>query len=249
MTFLVLGSGTAVPDAGRGPAGFVVRTDSADVLVDGGAGTLQRAERFGVHVPGLAGGVYSHRHVDHTGDLVPLFFAFRVLQREVPYPLFAGEGFADFLEQLRGVYGKWIEGWPTPVTELPLSGPGRAQLPGDVTLDTRPANHSAGALHLSFTSAAGSRVVFSGDTGPSPALAELATGADLLVCECALDEVDPRDAHLWPEAVAALVDQARPTRVALTHLYPDTDPSEALRIVGSTGVWVERAEDGSSYAL
>ena len=59
MRFTVLGSGTAVPDPDRGPAGFLVEVDGLAWLVDGGSGTLQRCARAGVDPRKLSGGVYS----------------------------------------------------------------------------------------------------------------------------------------------------------------------------------------------
>lgn len=249
MRFTLVGTGTTVPNAERGPAGFLVESDGARVLVDGGTGTIGRLARLGVDARTLDAGVYSHRHVDHCGDLVPLLFSMKNspdLRRDRDYPIWAGTGFADFLAGLEGVYLKWIrpEAWAVRVTELPLDGPGAAALPGGVRLDTLPAVHSAGALHLSFTGPDGFRVVFSGDTGPSDALATLATGADVLVTECAVPAKDDWNSHLYPEAVAAIVDAARPKRVVLTHLYPMVDPEEALRVVRRTGVPVERGADG-----
>ena len=121
---------------------------------------------------------------------------------------------------------------------------GSADLPGGVLLETLPAVHTAGALHLRFT-IGGFSLVFSGDTGPSPALAELARGVDVLVTECAASGPDPWNSHLSPDDVAAIVDAARPGRVVLTHLYPGVDPSEALATVGRTGIPTTRAEDGT----
>jgi ribonuclease BN (tRNA processing enzyme) len=86
-------------------------------------------------------------------------------------------------------------------------------------------------------------VVFSGDTGPSEALASLAAGADLLVCECASSREAPVPGHLTPEDVAAVADAARPSEVWLTHLYPGVDPAAALRTVAGAGVPVRRACD------
>lgn len=249
MRFTVLGSGTTVPDAARGPAGFLVEAGGARILVDGGTGTIGRLAARGVDARALDGGVYSHRHVDHCGDLVPLLFSMKVgpeSPRRRDYPIWAGVGFSGFLAGLEGVYGSWIrsEHWKVAVHELPLDGPGRAELPGGVLLETRPAVHSAGALHLRF-SKGGFSVVFSGDTGPSPALAELARGVDVLVTECAVAAPDAWNSHLCPSDVAALVDTARPRRVVLTHLYPSVDPDEALATVRRVGVPVERAVDGT----
>ena len=70
--FIVLGSGTTVPSPDRGPAGFLLRVGSEIYLIDGGSGTLQRCAKLGIDPRMLSGGFYSHRHPDHTGDLVPL---------------------------------------------------------------------------------------------------------------------------------------------------------------------------------
>lgn len=253
MRFTILGSGTTIPDSDRGPAGFLVSANGANVLVDGGSGTLQRLKRAGVDARDLDGGVYSHRHLDHCGDLAPLLFTLKVgidVQRTRPYPIWAGEGFEAFFAALGGAYGHWIEGaFEVPRTQLPLDGPGTAALPGGVTLDTLPANHSAGALHLRFTSDQGGTVVFSGDTGPSDALIELASGVDILVCECAVAGPTDYGGHLWPEAVRDIAANARPKRLVLTHFYPDVDPERALATVASSGVPTERGFDGQVLEL
>jgi ribonuclease BN (tRNA processing enzyme) len=249
VRFHLVGTGTTVPNAERGPAGFLVEQGETRVLVDGGSGTMGRLARMGVDARTLDAGVYSHRHVDHCGDLVPLLFTMRVgaeLPRTRDYPIWAGEGFRPFFQGLEGVYGSWIQpsGWRIPITELSLGGPDGADLPGGIRLDTLPAVHSAGALHLRFTAPDGYTVVFSGDTGPSENLARLAAGVDVLVTECAVPEPDPWNAHLTAAQVATIVDAARPRRVVLTHLYPMVDPAAALRTVAATGIPVERGCDG-----
>ena len=251
MIFQVLGSGTTLPDTERGPAGFLLRAGDTRILVDGGSGTLQRLARAGVDLGELDAGVYSHRHLDHCADLGPLLFTLKVTNRARDYPLYGGAGLADHVEALRDLHGRNLRSsrWDCPVTELPLDGPGLASLPGGVVLETRPANHSAGALHLRFTGPGGASVVFSGDTGPSAGLTALARGADLLVCECALATENPDVRHLWPEAVAELARVARPRRVALKHLYPAVDEAGALAVVAASGVPVVRAWDGQSFSL
>ncbi len=214
--------------------------------MDGGSGTLQRAARAGLAPLAADGGFYSHRHPDHTGDLVPLLFGMRVASRQTPYPVVAGAGFGAFLDGLRGVYGKWIEPpGGVQLTELPLTRDHRLEI-GPLLVHSAPANHGAGALHLRFEHG-GRRVVFSGDTGPSEALVGLAHAVDLLVCECADADDDPSGKHLTPSDVAALVDAARPREVWLTHFYPHTDPEDAVARVAATGVSVRRARDGDVW--
>lgn len=243
LSLTVLGSGTAHPDPARGPCGLLVQHDGHAVLVDGGSGTLGRLARIGVDPRALEAGVYSHRHPDHTGDLVPLLFSMRVPPgRTRDYPIHAGEGFADFFAGLEAVYGHWIRprAGTVRIRELPIDHPAKIEILQGLTLLTAPANHSAGALHLRFE-AGPHAVVFSGDTGPSAALVELARGADLLVCECAAAE--PFEGHLTAEQVAAIVRDARPREVWLTHLYPDVDPELAVATVSATGVPTRRAAD------
>lgn len=245
MIFTVLGSGTLVPDQDRGPAGFLVQLGRHAWLVDGGSGTLQRCARAGVDPRAAVGGIYSHRHPDHCADLVPLLFAMRMgpPPRMTPYPIWAGNGFARYLRQLQEIYGRWIapEGG-VPVHELRLDGADRADLGEGLCLRTAPAAHSGGALHLRFECSAAS-VVFSGDTGPSDALVELARGADLLVCECAGSDREPLEGHMHPSAIADLVAHARPREVWLTHLSPHVDPEAALLTVRRAGRPVRHAAD------
>jgi ribonuclease BN (tRNA processing enzyme) len=111
-----------------------------------------------------------------------------------------------------------------------------------LVLRAAPARHPAGALHLRFE-ADGVSVTFSGDTGWSDPLVELATGTDLLVCECAGSDEAPIDDHLHPSAIRRLVEQARPKEVWLTHLYPGVDPNLAAETVRSSGVGTRRAAD------
>jgi len=249
MRFVVLGSGTSVPDPARGPAGFLVQVGDRAWLVDGGSGTLQRCMAAGVDPRRLDGGFYSHHHPDHCADLVPLLFAMRVgpAPRVGDYPIVAGEGFRRFFEGLQGVYGKWIRPGDNRVIieELPLDRASVVER-GDLRVHARPARHSAGALHLRFE-ADGRSVVFSGDTAPSDELVTLARGADLLVCECAGSDGAPIPGHMAPSEVAALVASAQPAEVWLTHLYPHVDPDEALGIVAATGVPVRHAYDGLAY--
>ncbi len=254
MRVTVLGSGTYIPDPDRGPAGFLVEEAGARVLVDGGTGTVGRLARAGVDARDLDAIVYTHRHADHCADLVPILFALCVpspTPRTRALPIWAGEGFAPFLTALQAAWGAWTvpSTFPLRVVELPLDAPGRADLPGGLVLDTRPAVHGAGALHLRFTSASGRSVTFSGDTAPSPALADLARGTDLLVCECSLVDGQAIPGHLSPVHVVALVGESHPARVVLTHLYPRSDPDADVARIAATGVPTVRARDGDAYDL
>ena len=70
----------------------------------------------------------------------------------------------------------------------------------------------------------GRRIVYTGDTGPSDALAAWARGCDLLVCECSLPTRDGHSGeHLTPEQCGELAAAAAPKHLALTHFYPPVE--------------------------
>ena len=248
MRFVVLGSGTGLSDPKRGPAGFLLQVGGTSWLIDGGSGTLQRCARAGCRPEELTGGFYSHRHPDHCADLVPLLFAQRIDGRTQPYPIWAAEGFSDYLKALRAVYGKWMEpSGGVEVHEISPRGRQTCVVQDGLTLVTAPAQHSAGGLHLRFETPTAT-VVFSGDTGPSESLIELSRGADLLVCECAGSDEEPVAGHLTPSDIAQLAQAARPRAIWLTHFYPQVDEGLALSTVRASGVSTRRAEDGDVWA-
>jgi ribonuclease BN (tRNA processing enzyme) len=193
--------------------------------------------------------VFTHRHPDHCADLVPLLFAMHTPPaRTDDYRIWAGKGFAAYVDQLRAIYEGWITFGSDGrrgaiVREMSLDGPDAVDL-GGLKLVTRPAKHSAGALHLRFE-ADGIAIVVSGDTGPSEALVELAKGAELLVCECSTSDARPLplEGHMTPGAVADFVAKARPREVWLTHLFGHVNAAEAFRTVAKAGAKVRRPND------
>jgi ribonuclease BN (tRNA processing enzyme) len=249
MKLTVLGSGTHLPDPARGSAGYLLQHGETSVLIDSGSGTLQRLGRAGCDPVDLDAIVYTHRHIDHCADLPALVFHIRHFPspaRLRDLPIWAGQGFAAHLAALQRAYEGALEPaqFDLPVHELPIDGPGSAELPGGLLLDTLPARHDAGALHLRFTAPGGVTVTFSGDTGPSDALEQLAAGTDLFVCECGLPPHDDYPFHLNAQQVAGVVAAARPRRVVLSHLSPRHDLQADLDTVAATGVPTILAHDG-----
>jgi len=69
-------------------------------------------------------------------------------------------------------------------------------------------------------------VAYSGDTGPCEALAELARGADLFLCECSLPDGMTIEGHLTPSGAGAAAAAAGVRRLVLTHFYPECDAAD-----------------------
>lgn len=220
MEITILGSGTAIPDAERGSPGIAVRCDDTLLFLDLGSGTLSRAARFGVDVRRLDAVLLSHLHPDHTGDLVPLLFAFRNPEwsRQEDLTLFGPPGLPEFFRGLEANYESWIEadGYRR---EIKVLQKGPASLKA-VRLRTCPVRHGPPAVAYEVKDAGDRRLVYSGDTEYTKDLALFAKDADLLVLESSFPEGEERPGHLTPSGAGRIAAEARCRRLLLTHFYP-----------------------------
>lgn len=249
MRVRLLGTGTYLGDPERGAPGTLLRTSEASVLVDAGSGTLQRLARAGLDPAFLDAVVLTHRHIDHCNDLAALLFCMKHQQRPRrlhDLVLAGGDGLGEHLDHLYALWGSSLraDNFDLQVIELPLDGPGEAELPGGLTVASMPASHPEGALHLRFRAPDGATVAISGDTGPSEALEQLAAGVDLLLCECGNPAGVRFPLHLDANDVAHIAAAARPRRVILHHYAPRPDVDADVARIAATGVPTAWGEDG-----
>ena len=100
--------------------------------------------------------------------------------------------------------------------------------------------------------AGGGVLVYSGDTGPCPALDDLAARADLLLCEAAFVEAgdNPKDLHLTGAQAGEVATRARVDTLVLTHIPPWHDQKQVLvEARGTFAGVVELAATGATYSL
>jgi ribonuclease BN (tRNA processing enzyme) len=220
MEITVLGSGTAIPDRERGSPGIAVRCSDTLLFLDLGAGSLTRAVRFGIQVNRVDGVLLSHLHPDHTGDLVPLLFAFRNPEwpREETLFICGPAGLPEFMRSIETAYGSWIEaeGYHRVVKVLQ---PGSSSIRG-VHLSTCPVRHGPAAIAFEIREPNGKRLVYSGDTDYCEELSAFARDADLLVLECSFPEGEERTGHLTPGQAGRMAARAQCRKLLLTHFYP-----------------------------
>ncbi|HEX9636213.1 MAG TPA: MBL fold metallo-hydrolase [Acidobacteriota bacterium] len=245
MNLLVLGSGTLCPRVQRSSAAYLLRVGSERVLVDCGSGTLRRLLELGEDYGAIDRVCFTHLHVDHTADLAPLLFAYRWdrrARRQRALTLHGGPGFLEWIAALDQLYegGLLKTDYPLQLEsygERPISASGYA-------LRTAAVNHAPHSRALRFEEDGGATAVFTGDSGPSRELEELAQEADLLVAECSFPDAISVPGHLTPTSVGELAARARPRRLLLTHLYPEVDtPDLADRVREKFGGDVGVAQD------
>lgn len=225
MQWIVLGSGTAVPHGQRGSASHLLRSRDACALFDSGSGCKDRLAGVGVTLGSLTHLVYSHAHLDHWADLLPLLFYRAIadpLERRPGLTVAGPPGFVDMVRDAArridpGLIDdnddmRWCElapgcrldaGWFTATAFSVKHGSERAQ-----------------AYRVEAPDGAWS-VCYSGDTGPCEGIERAARGVDCLVCECSFPDELGRENHMTPSAVRSLADRAGVRTVVLTHLYPE----------------------------
>jgi len=254
--FHILGAGGATPVPGYSPAAYLVRLDDEPILMDPGPGALVRLVAAGLAPRGVddVGLVLlTHLHPDHCLDLVALLFAAHspLPARTDPLRIWGPPGLKAFLEQLRGIWGRSLDPRSRQVEVRELAAGETVSLAGGSAIEPFAVDHPQDRLATvchgyRFVDTEGQVAVFSGDTGPCPALTAAARDADLLVVECSTTDDLATAGHMSPARVGELCAAARPRRVVLTHMYPPAAESDLVALVGAhTEVPVLQARDGT----
>jgi ribonuclease Z len=226
-----LGVGAAVPAPGETNCSFLVRAGTSSLLLDCGPAVLPQLAAAGL-TPGEITRVFlTHRHGDHAlgFPMFALWWSMFGQKQGLPLPTVVASTVTwPSLQVLwDNSYGE-VPPPPFPRVELPPDQSSVRVLSDGVTLHTRPLPHSRFApvlgLRVEF---AGRAVVFTGDTAPSPEIAELAHAADLLVHDSAYSAtIHPKypeesSSHCTASVAGKNAAAAGARRLALVHINAD----------------------------
>jgi len=220
----ILGSGTCVPSLRRSACSVLLEFDKQKVLIDSGPGTTRRLLEHGLTINQLTHIFYSHFHPDHISELVSILFSSKYsgLVRSTPLTITAGEGFVKFFEKLTSVFGHWIELDKLVLNEMNISTSDHQSF-DEFCVDTVPTDHNPESLAYRFTSKSNATVVYSGDTDYCKQLIQIASSANLFVCESAMPDDKKVGGHLTPSLAGKIARDACVDQLILTHLYPECD--------------------------
>ena len=252
MELVILGSGTVAPSPVRTAPSYWVSSGEVRLLLDCGAGFLHRAAQFDIPWFEVTHVAVTHFHPDHWGELPMLIFALKWAAepaRATRLVLIGPVGLRERFSALASAYGDWIlsPGYEVTVEEIE---PGmQVSLDQVVTLESCSTPHTGSSLAYAVSDGV-TRLVYTGDTGPSEDLGRWAHGCDLLLAECSLPDDRAVEIHLTPTQAGELARSAAARRLVLTHFYPpveDTDPvSQAAAVFQGN---VSAASDGERFAI
>ncbi|MEU4830962.1 MBL fold metallo-hydrolase [Streptosporangium sp. NPDC023615] len=229
MLLTILGGCGAWPGAGQACSGYLVEHDGFRLLVDPGYATVPRLlER--VTADRVDAVFVTHGHPDHCADLNPLLRA-RAWSDDPPAPLpvYAPPGALDAVLALDR------PGMLTDAHVLREFTAGDRLDIGPFRARTRLLPHSVPNAGVRLT-AGGRTLAYTGDSGPSPEVVELARGADLLLAEATYVDRVPESSRRSLSSALQAGRQAREADVPhllLTHLQPGTDATAALAAAGT----------------
>jgi ribonuclease BN (tRNA processing enzyme) len=237
----VLGSGGPELQDKRASSSYLVWEDGqAKVLVDAGSGSALRFGESGATMSQLDVILFTHFHVDHSGDFPGLIKSSWFEERKRPLPIYGPPGneffpsttefVADFFGNTHGAFRYLSE----------LLEPGEQSdykmIPHDVVADSSPkiffregdlVASAVRVIHGGVPALAwrielrDKSIVFSGDTnGKGDALVHLAQNADLFVAHNAVPEGVTgleRRLHMPPSVIGEIAANAHVKKLVLSH--------------------------------
>lgn len=230
MRLLVAGSSSSVPRPGRASSCYLVQSGDCTVALDFGSGAFGRL-RAVTDYSALGAVAITHMHADHFLDLIPLRYGlvYGPLQRDDRLPLYLPPGGEAILRRLCAAFAS--EGGPDfldAAFKIFKYDANDELKVGALTLSFAAAKHYVNAYAVRVE-CGGASLVYSGDTAPCDSVVQLATEADVFLCEATLgfeSENEPRG-HSSAAEAGEMARRACARRLALTHYGSTFDP-EAL---------------------
>jgi ribonuclease BN (tRNA processing enzyme) len=241
----ILGSGSPQYNPSRAGPAVLIRMGDTQILVDAGNGVQGRLEEARVRIGNLDGLFFTHHHLDHNEEFIPVFIRALLggnrFQVSGPAPMSTMvrttmEHYREDIIYRLGRRGGTIDSVKDNFSVTELKG-GETFTLGGITIKTTPVNHTIETLAYRFDSG-GTSIVISGDLTYSASLSQLARGADWLIIdsggvikvgETARPAQPQRQnggragrnrAHVTLDETARMANEAGVKGIVLTHFTP-----------------------------
>ncbi|HEX2470298.1 MAG TPA: MBL fold metallo-hydrolase [Candidatus Limnocylindrales bacterium] len=250
LRLTVLGCSTAAPHPATPTAGFLVEWESTAILLDCGQGVIRNLQRV-LDPHQLSAIVIGHMHADHYLDIVGLRYLYPWGERAPdPLPIYLPPGGRPRLDALATAVSERAGFFDAAFDAIEYD-PGRELKVGDLRLRFVQGRHYVPAWGVVIDAPDGTRLAYTGDTGPSASVEDGVRGADLLLVESALGLAahdDPERGHLTPEEAIDLARRAEARSAILVHYGPSRKP-QMDAMCAAAGPWVRTAVDGLTVTV
>lgn len=229
----ILGGSAAGVGTGQGCSGYLVQSDTTNLVLDLGPGTLLELRKH-TDFRTLDGIVISHLHLDHVLDLFALRFSLKYNPESAPRPIplhLPPDGLA-FLHRAANLFatpGENTGDYFSSVFELFEYDPGELLTVGGFTVTFAPTAHvvPCWAMRLGSAGVVGD-LFYTADTGTDAELDSIANGAEVIIAEAAMPpNSDPQKIgglHMTPQQAASLAERAGARHLVLTHIWEELGP-------------------------
>jgi ribonuclease BN (tRNA processing enzyme) len=219
VKLIVVGCSPAWPNPGGAQSGYLVEDGGARLLLDCGPGVLAKL-REREDWPRVNAIAITHFHLDHWGDLVPWVWGAQFgPAHDLERPqLWLPPGGRQILAEIGQRLGR-----PDMFETAFVAHEFERGVPfniGPIEVTALKVLHYDLDAYGFRVSANGNVLAYSGDSGPSDALAELARDADLFVCEATLEAPNPEGGtrgHLAADEADDAFKRSGAKRLLLTH--------------------------------
>jgi ribonuclease BN (tRNA processing enzyme) len=250
LRLTVLGCSTAAPHPATPTAGFLVEWGSTAILLDCGQGVIRNLQKV-LDPHDLSAIVIGHMHADHYLDIVGLRYLYPWGERAPdPLAIHLPPGGRAKLDALSKAVSE-RDGFFDAAFDAVEYDPEATIEVGELRLRFVRGRHYVPAWGVVIDAPDGTRLAYTGDTGPSASVEEGVRGADLLLVESALGLAahdDPERGHLTPEEAIELARRAEARSAILVHYGPARKPEMDV-MCAAAGPWVRTAVDGLTVTV
>lgn len=250
LRLTVLGCSSAPPHEDWPAAGFLVDWDGTTIMLDAGQGTVRRLQRL-MDPTDLDALVIGHMHADHYLDVVGLRYLFPWGEPAPrPLPVHLPPGARDRLTALATAVSERA-GFFDAAFDAVEYDPDTPIRIGPLIVRFVRGRHYVPAWGLVIDAPDGSRLAYTGDTGPSDAVVDAMRGADVLLIEAALHlptQDDPERGHLTAEEAIDMATRSGARSALLVH-YPPARRREIEALCAAAGSWIKPAVAGQTVTI
>jgi ribonuclease BN (tRNA processing enzyme) len=226
MRLTVVGCAGSFPGPDSPASCYLLEADGFRLVIDFGNGSLGALQKY-TGLFDIDAVCLSHLHADHCVDLYSYSVA-RTYSPAGPQPAIPVYGPAGTAQRMTYIHGP--DGDDLGLTKrftFQTLEPGRMTI-GPFEVQLAHVNHPVETFAFRFSHADRS-LVYTGDTGETEAVPELAAGTDVFLSEAAFLEAPdlPPNLHLTARQAARYATEADVGRLVLTHLQPWNSPDDA----------------------